>query len=568
MTARSLLQKPPGEHVTRRVASRRRPTAAAGVWPDGSDTDGSARALLGHRLVLALLAAGLLVLYGPIAAGTLSDCWNDENYSHGVLVPVVVLALVLQRRRDIVLLPPRTARRVRGLAWALLAAGAAAFVVGCAGAESFTQRMSGVLVLVGLAGVLGGPWRLRRYGPPLALLACAVPLPYVIYYSISFPMQLLSARLASGALAIAGFDVVRTGNIFQINGHALEVVDACSGIRSMMALATVALVAAVGLRLGVRRGALLTAAALPVALFGNIVRLVVTALLVLVVGGRATRGALHEGVGMAAFLVSVALLGALVTLLRRRASARSATRPGRSGVGWSWRGLDPRRHAAWIASLRVGSVRAAWIAVLVLAVAGTYGTWVRTNAAEPSGVPQLEKLPLEFAGLVGEDIPLDDRVLDKLRPASYVFRSYRGTSQPPVGLYVAYYLDPQEGAQVHSPLHCYPGAGWKVVDSEPLEVRDLRGRSTRMQRLVVRKGERDDVVVYWYDTRTGRMTNDFDLKFNLVRTALLHQPRDAAFVRWSTPIAADEDVQAATARLLATVAHAYPELESALPFGG
>jgi hypothetical protein len=64
------------------------------------------------------------------------------------------------------------------------------------------------------------------------------------------------------------------------------------------------------------------------------------------------------------------------------------------------------------------------------------------------------------------------------------------------------------------------------------------------------------------------MTNDFDLKFNLVRTALLHQPRDAAFVRWSTPIAADEDVQAATARLLATVAHAYPELESALPFGG
>jgi EpsI family protein len=149
-----------------------------------------------------------------------------------------------------------------------------------------------------------------------------------------------------------------------------------------------------------------------------------------------------------------------------------------------------------------------------------------------------------------------------------VFRSYQSDSTQPVGLYVAYYSDPREGAQIHSPLHCYPGAGWKVLRSEPLRIRDLQGVHTRMQRLLVAKDDRHDVVVYWYDTRTGRLTSDLELKLNLMRTALLHRPQDAAFVRWSTPMDPGESLDDATQRLLATVARAYPELQAALPFGG
>ena len=76
------------------------------------------------------------------------------------------------------------------------------------------------------------------------------------------------------------------------------------------------------------------------------------------------------------------------------------------------------------------------------------------------------------------------------------------------------------------------------------------------------------MVLYWYDTRTGRLTSDLDLKFNLMRTALLHRPQDAAFVRWSTPLVPGENVDTATARLLGAVADTYPALEAALPFGG
>ena len=99
-------------------------------------------------------------------------------------------------------------------------------------------------------------------------------------------------------------------------------------------------------------------------------------------------------------------------------------------------------------------------------------------------------------------------------------------------------------------------------------MRDFKERTTEMRRLLVERDGRRDVVVYWYDTRTGRLTSDLQLKMNLVRTALLHQPQDAAFVRWSTPIAEGESLEQATTRLLFGVARAYPGLEALLPFGG
>jgi EpsI family protein len=133
-------------------------------------------------------------------------------------------------------------------------------------------------------------------------------------------------------------------------------------------------------------------------------------------------------------------------------------------------------------------------------------------------------------------VPLDDRVLDKLSPESYVFRTYEDAAAGgDIGLYVAYYRDPREGAQIPLAAALLSRRRWRILDSRPLQVRDPAGQPTRMQRLVVEKHGRRDVVVYWYDTRTGRLTNDFELKLNLMRTALMHRPQDAAFVRWSSP---------------------------------
>jgi EpsI family protein len=327
------------------------------------------------------------------------------------------------------------------------------------------------------------------------------------------------------------------------------------------ALSTLGVVVAVALRFGFWRGALLVFAALPAAMLGNLLRLVVTALLVTQIGPRATSVWLHETVGFAGFAASVALLAALVALLGGRGAA-SGTPPEDRRAAYAGRAL------AWLRTLRIVSPRSAWIALALLVLAGGYGTFLRTHAAEPRETPDLTGLPMAFGDWTGSDIGLDDRVLDKLNPESYVFRNYANAAGASLGLYVAYYRDPREGAQIHSPMHCYPGAGWRILESAPLPVRDLGGRVTRMQRLLVEKHGRTDVVLYWYDTRTGRLTSDLDLKFNLMRTALLHRPQDAAFVALVDAARPGEDVDTATARLLGAVADTYPALEAALPFGG
>ena len=540
-------------------ARSRAALGSAGVWPDGPGSDGDASSVLLRmaRIPVALLTALFAAVYGPAAVQTLIDCWRDSNYSHGVLMPIVVVLLARSRRHDVRLLAPSAAQNDVRRAWLCFVAGCGGFVLGTAASESFAMRTSGVLVATGLCGVLGGSRGWRRYAPAVALLVCAIPLPYVIYYRISVPLQLLSARLAVGTLTALGLDVTRSGNVFEVGGHALEVVGACSGIRSIMALTTLACVGAVWLRLRPIRGAALVLAAPFLAMFGNVLRLVVTALLVLRFGVGAAEGAVHESVGVVSFAASLALLAVLMNLARRGDPAPlDVPKAGRHHT--NWRG--------WLGTVRAVSARGAWVAVAMFAAVGVYGFVLRAHAVEPSGNAHLESVPLQFAGYAGEDLPIDDRVLNQVQPDAFLFRNYVNDAASSIGLYLGYYVNPREGAQVHSPMHCYPGGGWDILASAPLAALDPAGKPTRFQRLVVRKDGRTDVVVFWYETRTGRLTSDIGLKFNLMRTALLHAPQDVAFVRWSTPLDANESVEAGTARLLQVVATAWSDVEAALPF--
>jgi len=443
-----------------------------------------------------------------------------------------------------------------------LMAGITLFVVGNAAAEQFTVRCSGVAVVVGLTGIWGGAQAARRYSLPLILLVTMIPLPYTLYYRLSFPLQLLSARLAAGSLDLLGLEVQRWGNIFEVNGHSLEVVRACSGVRSMMTLGTMAAALAVVLRLRPWAGVSMLVLSLPVAMLGNAFRLILTALLVLAFGEKMSEGWRHDTVGFVGFAVSLLLLGLLTKLLYRptEADAAPATDSPRlpRAIEWKsiWKNLQPisRRTA---------------IVALVLVLAGSaYGVLLSRHAPMPQSDSNLASFPLRFMGLEGEELGLSERVLEEVGVDDYIFRNYSSAVSPEINLYIGYYRSQRQGAQIHSPQHCYPGTGWNVESSEPLNVRNRHGKIEQLRRLIVRKKARTDVVIYWYDTRTGRLSNDFSLKFNLMRTALLHLPQDAAFVRWSTPIAEEEDVDAATLRLLTAAARSLPQLDESLPFDG
>ncbi|MDD3643429.1 MAG: exosortase/archaeosortase family protein [Candidatus Krumholzibacteria bacterium] len=281
-----------------------------------------------RRLDAALLAAACVLfaaLYAPVVPGLFRQWLDDENYRHGLLIPLIS-ALVLWRRRGELRAAPAGGGTAAGAA--LLALAAVLLIGGTAAAELFTTRLSLPLYLLGAVLAIRGAHTARIAAPPILFLLLMVPLPYIIYYKITFPMQLLSARLSAGALDAIGVSVARRGNILTVPGYTLEVVAACSGLRSLMTMFTLALVFALLTGLSWKRKAVLALCAAPVAIAANTIRLVVTALGAWAIGPEFADGPLHEASGLIVFAAGFLLLALCLGILtwtrpRRNGSQRS-----------------------------------------------------------------------------------------------------------------------------------------------------------------------------------------------------------------------------------------------------
>jgi exosortase len=261
-----------------------------------------------------LLALVTLVLYTPVLGRLIRQWYDDPNYSHGFFVPAFSVYLIWNRRQQIAAI--KTSPSLRG---AILVLGSLAVLyLGSLGSELFLQRISLVAVIAGLIIYFAGWQRLWAVAFPVAFLLFMIPLPAVIYNQIVFPLQLLASRFATSCLETLNlFPVLREGNLLVMDRYTLEVVDACSGIRSLTSLVALALGYSylAERRLGVR--IFLVTAMVPVAIVSNGIRVVITALLVNYLGISAAEGFMHSFSGLAVFLVSVMLLLALHGLITR-----------------------------------------------------------------------------------------------------------------------------------------------------------------------------------------------------------------------------------------------------------
>jgi exosortase len=192
-----------------------------------------------------LIAAGLAFVYLSVLAKLGRDWWHDENYSHGLLIPFVIGYILWQERKRFSSVPSQPAVWLGaiGVAVSLLALWA-----GTAGAELFVQRLSLVLMLASVAIFFWGFRLLRLVFVPLSLLLLAIPIPQIVFNKIAFPLQLFASRCAVGAMSMLNIPVLRQGNVIELmplgatTPKKLAVVEACSGIRSLMTLVTLAVV--------------------------------------------------------------------------------------------------------------------------------------------------------------------------------------------------------------------------------------------------------------------------------------------------------------------------------------
>ena len=272
-------------------------------------------------LQFGLLAVGVLVLYARILI-QLAESWvENPNYSHGFFVPVFCAWVVWRERRRFAEAPVRPSNS--GL---LVIAGALSLLIlGVFGAELFLSRTSLLFLIAGLLIYFRG-WKFFRVALfPWAVLFLMIPLPAIIFNQIALPLQFEASKLATGMLGVLGVPVLREGNIIHLPALNLDVVEACSGIRSLVSLITLAAFYGYLCEPRVWRRWLLVLAAIPIAVFANGVRITGSGLLGQYWSPDKAEGFFHMFSGVLIFAVSLLALIALHQILSwpSRASHRS-----------------------------------------------------------------------------------------------------------------------------------------------------------------------------------------------------------------------------------------------------
>lgn len=270
-------------------------------------------ALMHYRLQLVGLLLVLVALYWQVVPEMVLQWQKDENYSHGFLVPLIAGYFFWQRwpeLRERLVQPSNLGLAV--IVWALLQ-----LLVAWLGTEYFTMRSSLIVLLAGMTLFLFGWELLKGMALPLGYLIFMVPIPYIIYDMVAFPLKLFVTKASVWTLKLAGVVVMREGNIIMFPATTFEVADACSGIRSLLSLLALAVAYAFVISIPARMRVLLIVSALPIAVFTNALRVIVTGFLAQWWGAKAAEGFFHEFAGLAVFALAMVLLVAFGALLKR-----------------------------------------------------------------------------------------------------------------------------------------------------------------------------------------------------------------------------------------------------------
>jgi exosortase len=268
--------------------------------PQGSWLFRNAQFALGTTTVVLLVAA----VYYKVLGKLVTDWWQIPDFSHGFLVPLFAAYLVWQKRKT--LLGTKIAPAWSGIA--VMALAVVVLLLGVYGSELFLSRISLVILLTGLVLCFGGWQFLKELRFVLLVLLLAIPLPALLFNQITFPLQILASKLASGLLPIFGVPVLREGNIIELPAMKLEVAEACSGIRSLMSLFTLSVFYGYFMEKSVWRRTLLVLASIPIAIAANAVRILGTGLCVQYWDPDKAMGFFHEFSGWVIFLISLTCL--------------------------------------------------------------------------------------------------------------------------------------------------------------------------------------------------------------------------------------------------------------------
>jgi exosortase len=248
---------------------------------------------------------GLLVLgcYAPVLKALVKNWQSNPDMGHGFFVPVISGFIIWQRRQELLAL------KTRPCWWGLpvVLFGGLVLVVATLGVEVFLGRAAFVMTVIGTVWLLGGTLLLRKILFPLLLLFLMIPIPEIVYNRITFPLQIMASQFAENVLSVLSIPVMREGNVLELANQKLSVVEACSGIRSLLSLTFLSLIYAYFFekRMGIRVALFL--ATIPIAILANGSRVALTGI-ISQVKPELAEGFFHESTGWVIFMVAMMIL--------------------------------------------------------------------------------------------------------------------------------------------------------------------------------------------------------------------------------------------------------------------
>lgn len=266
-----------------------------------------------------VLVALWIVSFIPVFPRLVYTWLNHADNSHGILVPLISLFFVWQKRGDL------KAAKISSSNWGafILSASMFLYLLGLASGTEIISRTMVVFSLIGLLLFNLGKEVVKILVFPLLFLLFMIPVPIALQSAVAFPLQLFATKISFFFIQALSIPVYQEGNMLYFAHAQLEVAEACSGIRSISAFTVLSVVFAYLLDKGWSRRIVLLASAIPLAMFTNIIRITGTGILAHFYGSRIADSFLHEFSGIVVFAFGFILFLFEFSLLNRVRSRKS-----------------------------------------------------------------------------------------------------------------------------------------------------------------------------------------------------------------------------------------------------
>lgn len=482
-------------------------------------------------LTIALLVVFIISVYWNVYTDLFRIWSNQEEYSHGFMIPLVSLYFLWQKK-DLIF-TQRTQSIILG--FVAISISLVAYFIGTLGDLFFLLRFSFIFLLIGLALLFVGYKSTKTMLIPILLLIFSFPLPPIIQAALTIKLQLLSSQLGVFIIRACNIPVYLEGNVIDLGSYQLQVVEACSGLRYLFPLMSLAFICAYLYQVALWKRTLIFLTAIPITLLMNSFRIGVIGILVQYWGTAVAEGFTHDFEGWIVFMVCFAILFAEMWLISWH-ERKTRTWDELFGLTIEQPNLTPYPATNISITPFYILIGLFCFSLFVIKPLGLREDFIPARKS-------FVDFPLQLSTWQGVRENLDIKTINFLGLSDYVLVNFKHNDQQ-INFYAAYYQTQKHGAVPHSPKLCIPGDGWQIQAMTTVTYNGMN-----FNRVLIQKRQQKQLVYYWYKQRDKTIANEYYLKWNTFVGVLESKRTDGALVRLTTNLSANETFEIADARL-------------------